>query len=84
MTCENTKLKPHGLWIFCFLQNMNLKIVYLIFHDASFLLFDLRELCALQLAQFWENYETGTEYLPPPPAYEPPEQQQTPEQIFQQ
>ena len=27
---------------------------------------------------------SGTEYLPPPPAYEPPAQQQTPEQIFQQ
>ena len=41
----------------CFLQNMNLKIVYLIFHDALFVLFDLRELCASQLAQFWDNFE---------------------------
>ena len=36
----------------CFLQNMNLKIVYLIFHDALFVLFDLRELCASRLVQF--------------------------------
>nr|XP_058949494.1 protein SSUH2 homolog [Pocillopora verrucosa] len=32
----------------------------------------------------YESVSFGTEYLPPPPAYEPPEQQQTPEQIFQQ
>lgn len=32
----------------------------------------------------YESVSFGTEYLPPPPAYEPPAQQQTPEQIFQQ
>ena len=36
----------------CFLQNMNLKIVYLIFHDALFVLFDLHELCASQICNF--------------------------------
>ena len=43
---------------FFFSQYMNLKVVYLIFHDALFLLFDVREMCR-GLSFFFPTYNTG-------------------------